>query len=135
MALIVGDINAHHTRWDANTNKEEKGVQLADDIDIADYTILSENEATRLPTNGWSTSPDISLASNDIALLSNCSVSTSLASEHLPILITINSKLSTIDGPGRTYINFKKVDWARYAEGQVKYHAEAGRENEKNENA
>ena len=68
MSLIVGDINAHHSRWDTNTNEDERGEQLADEID---YTILNENEATRLPTNGRSTSPDISLASNDIALLSD----------------------------------------------------------------
>ena len=45
---------------------------------------------------------------------------------HLPILITINSELSTIDGPRRIYINFKKADWARYAEACDKYLAEAG---------
>ena len=71
MSLIVGDINAHHPRWDTNTNEDERGEQLADEIDAADYTILNENEATRLPTNGRSTSLDISLASNDIALLSD----------------------------------------------------------------
>ena len=111
MSLIVGDINAHHTRLDTNTNEDEKGEQLADKIDAADYTILNENEATRLPTNGRSTSPDISLASNEIALLSDWSVSTSLASDHLPILITINFELPTIDGPRRTYINFMNADW------------------------
>ena len=121
MSLIVGDINTHHSRWNTNTNEDERGEQLAD------YTILNENEATRLPTNGRPTSPDISLASNDIALLSDWSVSTSLASDHLPILITINSKLSTIDGPRLTYINFKKADWARYAEACDKYLAEAGK--------
>ena len=126
MSLIVGDINAHHSRWDANTNEDDRGEQLADEIDAADYTILNENEATRLPKNGRSTSPDISLASNDIALLCDWSVSTSLASDHLPILITINSKLSTINGPRRTYINFKKADWARYDEACDKYLAEAG---------
>ena len=99
MLLIVGNINAHHSRWDTNTNEDERGEQLADEIDASDYTILSENEATQLPTNGRSTLPDISLASNDIALLSDWSVSTSLASDHLPILITINSELSMIDGP------------------------------------
>ena len=99
MSLIVGDINVHHYRWDTNTNEDERGEQLADKIDAADYAILNENEATRLPINGRSTSPDISLASNDIVLLSDWSVSTSLASDHLPILITINSELSTIDGP------------------------------------
>ena len=108
MLLIVGNINAHHSRWDANGNEDERDEQLADEIDAADYTILDENEATRLPTNGRLNSPDISLASNDIALLSDWSVSTSLVSDHLPILITINSELSTIDGPRRTYINFKQ---------------------------
>ena len=61
MSLIVGDINAHHSRLDTNTNEDERGEQLADKIDPADYTILNENEATRLPTNRRSTSPDISL--------------------------------------------------------------------------
>ena len=126
ISLIVGDIDTHHSRWDANANEDERGEQLADEIDATDYTILNENEATRLPTNGRSNSPDISLASNDIALLSDCSVSTSLASDHLPILITINSELSTIDWPRRTCINFKKADWARYAEACDKYLAEAG---------
>ena len=126
MSLIAGDINAHHSRWDTNTNDDERGRQLADEIDAADYTILNENEATRLPTNGRSTSHDISLASNHIALLSDWSVSTSLVSDHLPILITINSELSTIDGPRRIYINLKNADWARYAVACDKYLAEAG---------
>ena len=52
--------------------------------------------------------------------------STSLASDHLPIFITIISELPTIDGPRRTYINFKKADWTRYAEACDKYLAEAG---------
>ena len=126
MSLIVGDVNAHHSRWDTNTSEDERGERQTDEIDVADYTIHNEIEATRITTNGRSTSPDISLASNDIALLSHWSVSTSLASDHLSILITINSELSTIDGPRRTYINFKKADWARYAEACDTYLAEAG---------
>ena len=70
MRLIVGDINAHHSRLDTNTNEDESSEQLADEIDAAYYTILSENDATRLPTNGRLTSPDIILASNDIKLVS-----------------------------------------------------------------
>ena len=128
MSLIVGDINAHHSIWGTNTNDDEIGEQLADEIDAADYTILNVNEVTRQPTNGQSTSPDNNLASNDIALLSHWSVSTSLTIDHLSILITINSELSTIDGPRRTYINFKNADWASYAEAWDKYLAEAGEE-------
>ena len=105
---------------------EHKRRQLADEIDAADYAILNENEATRLSTNGRYTSPDISLASNDIALLSDWSVSTSLANDHLPISITINSKLSTNDGPRRTYINVRNADRARYSEASNEYPGEAG---------
>ena len=126
MSLIVWYVNAHHSRWDIKTNEDERGEQLADDIDAADYTILNKNEATRLPTNCLSTTPDICLASNNIALLSDWSVSSSLASDYLPIVINIKSELSTIIGPWRTYIKFKKVDWARYAEVCDKNIAVAG---------
>ena len=80
----------------------------------------------RLPTNGRSSSPDNSLVNYYIALLSDWSVSTSLTSDHLTILNTINSELSTIDGPRRSCINFKKADCARYAEASDEYPAEAG---------
>ena len=126
MSFIFGDINAHPSRLDTNTSEDEVGEQLADEIDAADYTILNENEATQLPTNCWSTSFDISLATDDITLLSDWSVSTSLTSDYFPMLITINSDLSTIDRPQRTYINFKKGNRACYAEACDEYLAKTG---------
>ena len=56
---------------------------------------------------------------------------TAQSSRHCPaivskILITINIEMSTIDGPRLTYINFMKVDWARYAEACDEYLTEAG---------
>ena len=53
---IVGDINAHQSRWNANTNENERSEQPAVEIDTAYNTI--PNGATRLPTNGRSTSLD-----------------------------------------------------------------------------
>ena len=35
MLPIVGDINAHHFSWDTNTNEDERGEQLVDEIDTA----------------------------------------------------------------------------------------------------
>ena len=87
----------------------ERGVLLSDEIDTADYTILSENEATWLPTNGWSTSPDISSASNDVTLLSHWSVSTSPDSDNLPILITINSMWPRLMGLGVSTSTSRKL--------------------------
>ena len=106
MSPIAGDTNAHHSRWDTNRYKEERGEQPADVIDTADYTILRKNEAMRLPTFSRSNSSDFSLTSNDIAMQWDWLDSNSLANDHPPILITINSELSTIDGPRRTHINF-----------------------------
>ena len=110
MSLIIGDINAHQNGWHKNTDEDERDEKLADEINTDDYTILSENEASRLPTNGRSNSPDTSWASNDIALLSDWSISTSLANDHQPIFITIILEQSTIDGPRQTNINIKEAD-------------------------
>ena len=41
MSLIIGYINAQYSRWDTNTNEEQRGEQLADEIDAADYTIVN----------------------------------------------------------------------------------------------
>ena len=126
MSIIVGDINAHHSRWELNTNEDERGERPADEIDATHYTILIDNEATWRPKNGRSTSLDISLVWNDIALLSDWSVSTSLASDHLPILITINTELSALDWTRRTpYINFNISHWRRLDEACDEYLAEA----------
>ena len=84
----------YHSRLDTYTYEEERGEQLADEIDKTDYTIVSYNEATRLPTNGRSISPDISLATNDIALLSDWSIP-----PHLPAIIFPSSSQSTPNCP------------------------------------
>ena len=73
--------------------KTKDANKIVHEMDAADYTILSENEATRLPTNGRSTSPDTCLASNNMALLSDLSVSTSLKRDHLPMLLLLSTPL------------------------------------------
>ena len=93
ISLIVGDINVRHSTWDTSTNKDKRGEQLADRIDTVDYTILRVNEATRLLSNGWSTSLDTSLASCDIALLSGQSP------PHWPAIIYPFSSPSTLNCP------------------------------------
>ena len=93
MSLVVGDINAHHSRWGTNTSEDKRGEQLADQINTASYTIHNENEATQLPTNDQSTLLGICLASNHITLLSDWSVSTSLASYHVFMLLLLSTPL------------------------------------------
>ena len=109
MSLIAEDINANHSRWDTNTKDDERGEQLVDEIDTADYTIPNENEATRFPTNGRQIRPT--------------SVWSPMTSHYHQ---TGQSPLSTIDGCRLTYINFKKADWTRHVEACDEYRAEAG---------
>ena len=120
--LLLGMLMRNAPYGMRTQTKTTNGEHLADVIHAVDCTILSEIEATLLPTNGRTNSPDISWP----PMTSDWSVSTSLAIDHLPILITIDSELSTIDGPRRTYINFMKANWARYAEAYDEYLAEAG---------
>ena len=118
---IPFDVNTAVLPQSADPHLEQRGISNPPNRPIVDKTILSDNEPTRLPTNCPYASPDISLASNDIALLADWSVSISLASDHLLVPITINSELSPIDGPLRTHVNFKNADWARHAETCDKY--------------
>ena len=48
MSLPVGDINAHCSRWDTNTNEDERGEQLAEEIDAATTPFL-----TRMKLRGY----------------------------------------------------------------------------------
>ena len=45
MSIILGDINAYHSRLDTSTIEGDSVEKLADYVKTADFTILSENEA------------------------------------------------------------------------------------------
>ena len=59
-------------------------------------------------------SPHVSLTST--SLITSCSWQTlsTLSSDHLPILIRLQMKMTTTPGLRRTYINLQKANWDRY---------------------
>ena len=65
-------------------------------------------------TESEPSSPDVSLAST--SLIASCSWQTlsMLSSGHLPILIRLQMKTTTIPGLRKTYVNLKKANWERY---------------------
>ena len=115
-SIILGDMNAHHSFWHSQAAEDIRGRDIAETINASEYGILNEDTPTRITSNCKS-SPDLSLAT--AALLPTCAWSTltTLGSDHLPIIITLSTEdIKKIKAPNRTFINFKKADWAGFKE-------------------
>ena len=113
--LILGDFNAHHSSWHA-TSTDTRGKNLADSICNSDFGILNWDTPTRLPSNATPSSPDVSLASSSLITSTNWNTITTLGSDHLPILIRLQTTVSVTPASHRTYVNLKKANWARFTQ-------------------
>ena len=117
--LIAGDFNAHDPAWYSNTTDTraaERGEQIADACVDSPMQILNTDAATRVPTNGPTTSPDITFASAHLANGARWEPKTTLNSDHLPILIGLSGWFSSPPsnfGP-RCYTNYRKADWPSF---------------------
>jgi len=102
--IITGDINAHSEVW-FSPNTDHRGSHILDLIQSSDQIILNLDTPTRVPSNPSQqpTSPDITTISSNLAALTTWRTTTNLASDHLPIITTINTKTSTIPQTNRCY--------------------------------
>ena len=112
-SLVLGDFNAHHSLWHFGTT-DTRGNQLADSISISSFAVLNTDSPTRLPGNSDPSSPDVSLASASLISSSEWQTHTTMSSNHLPILIGLQTTATLSPARHRTYINLKKDDWTRY---------------------
>lgn len=72
IALVAGDCTGHHTNWSYTT--DQRGTQILDSSLEHSFVTLNNGEATRVKlVNGniQRSSPDITLASSDIAIKFN----------------------------------------------------------------
>ena len=109
-SIILGDFNAHNPLWHSSI-QDPRGDKIADDIGDSNFGVLNEDLPTRIPTNGQPTSPDISLASTSLLPHIEWETKTALSSDHLPIIITVNTNIQTTKSDFRKYVNFKKADF------------------------
>ena len=117
--LILGDFNAHHRSWHSATGSDAaaaRGRLIADLVLDSTYCVLNGDSATLVPTGGESSSPDLSLAGDHLALEARWRTIQSLSSDHLPIAITLDALSPSIPLPKRTFINYKKADWQGYGD-------------------
>ena len=109
-SLIVGDINAHNEAWSLGNN-DPRGDSLIDEIDAENFVALNNPDIpTRPPSNS---SPDVALASVNIALNFEWSAIVALNSDHLPVAITLEN-----DNPpsrlSNSYTSFRKANWSLF---------------------
>ena len=109
-ALILGDFNTHDPLWYSNLS-DNRGSHISDEIGNSNFGTLNEEQPTRLPSNGHPSFPDISLASIPLLPYATWSTHTSLGSDHLPIIITLQTDIKPVLSENRTYINFRKANW------------------------
>ena len=115
-SLVLGDFNAHHSLWHSGTT-DSRGNQLADSISISSFAVLNKDLPTRLPGNANPSSPDVLLASASLITSSDWQTHTTMSSDHLPILIGLQTTATSSPARHITYINLKKADWSRYRQG------------------
>ena len=112
-SLVLGDFNAQHSLWHLGTT-DIRGNQLMDSISSSSFAFLITDSPTRLPGNADPSSPDVSLASASLITSSEWQTHTTMTSDHLPILIGLQTTATSSPFRHRTYINLKKDDWTRY---------------------
>ena len=95
--------------------EDPRGQKLAEEIDESKLMVLNEDCPTRV-VKETKCSPDISLASNSLAMNIEWTTESALGSDHIPIGLTLESEITLIEAPKRTFINFKKADWPSFRE-------------------
>ena len=112
-SLVLGDFNVHHSLWHSGTTNT-RGNQLADSISISSLAVLNIDSPTRPPGNAYPSSPDVSLASASLITSSEWQTHTIMSSDHLPILIGLQTTATSSPSWHRSYTNLMKADWTRY---------------------
>lgn len=108
--LILGDVNAHHPLWDAFLLADQRGDELAKQIDQHDFGIVNAMSPTRIDGITVS-SPDISLDSSSLIMSTSWQTEVALGSDHFPITITLTRSIELTQSDNKKYVNFAKANW------------------------
>ena len=109
-ALILGDFNAHNSLWFSDSTDNIRGNRVADLIGNRPLGILNEDLPTRV-TEQCQSSPDISIATSNLLPTCSWTVHSALNSDHLPIIITLNTKTQKVKAEDKTFVNVSKANW------------------------
>lgn len=116
-SLIVADVNAHSDLWYPPIAMDHRGEIITSLLQASNHVVLNGNTPTRLPSQNSQqpTSPDITCISSNLADSTTWKTKTALTSDHLPIIITINTKSNfRLKSSNTTFTNYKKANWDKY---------------------
>ena len=119
-AVVVTDINGHSRNWFDGDNTDHRGNTIEEVVEQSDSIVINENQPTRIPFNRGNnqaqpSAPDITIIPNKLAIHTTWKTEVKLSSDHLPIIIEINSG-STHKKEHRTFTNYNKADWEKFEE-------------------
>ena len=83
---------------------DTRGTNLENTINGTNFGILNWDTPTRLPSNATPSSPDVSLASASLTTSYNWQTKTTMGSDHLPILISLQMAPSSTPSLHRNYV-------------------------------
>uniref|UniRef100_A0A8R1ICM1 Endo/exonuclease/phosphatase domain-containing protein n=1 Tax=Caenorhabditis japonica TaxID=281687 RepID=A0A8R1ICM1_CAEJA len=105
--ILTGDWNAHSSAWHSHKT-DERGSMIEDELDSrGNHVILNENTFTRAAT-GILSSPDITMATADIASRATWHTCGVVNTDHLPIIIAMDSEIPKREKPKRVICNYRK---------------------------
>ena len=116
LSLVVGDLNAHHPRWDGGCQDADRvGQSISDWADNHRWTILNNGEPTFVSyRTGAQSTPDIVMCSEDLARRAAWSVEKCLGSDHLPQLVTLQVNFGRPRRIRKTRWAFHKAQWDEF---------------------
>ena len=88
-------------------------ITLADEINDSNNVVINEKEPTRV-TKDYQSSPDNTIAGPSLVMNMTWQTERALGSDHLPIIVTLVQEITMVAADKKTYINFKKADWAGF---------------------
>ena len=115
--LAMGDANAHNGRWLSPIQPDTRGSEISEVLSLSNLVVVNKNCPTRLPfSDTRPSSPDITAATDDIALLTNWHTINNKMSDHLLLLITVetNDVRVGVKHKHNCMWNIKKADWEKF---------------------
>lgn len=110
--ILGGDFNSRHNLWGCQRSNCW-GNLLFEKLDSDNFRILYPSENTYIPSDSRrrASTLDFYLTNTENILTSPIAIN-DLGSDHLPVKITINNEISSVQ---RSFYDFKKANWPRFA--------------------
>ncbi|MEL7520422.1 MAG: reverse transcriptase family protein, partial [Cyanobacteria bacterium J06553_1] len=115
-SIIAGDFNAKSTAWYSQNTDDARGTDIEDQLNSM-CTLNDTEQYTHIPyqANRLPSSPDITFCSTNLFHFTTWTTKQKLPSDHLPIVITIETQLKK-ERSHITHKNYKKADWTKFKE-------------------